>query len=79
MTMARSLRLLISVFFAVPVTSLIRPAHAADPSGGPGYQTFVIGDEAARTPDPVVGGLLLNGGGDPSTTPHSDSRKVNHE
>lgn len=31
---------------------------------GPGYKTFVIGDEAAPTPDPVKGGLLLSGGGD---------------
>ncbi|HVN99507.1 MAG TPA: cyanophycinase [Steroidobacteraceae bacterium] len=30
---------------------------------GPGYRTYVIGDESAPTPDPVVGGLLLNGGG----------------
>ena len=27
-------------------------------------RSFVIGDEAAHTPDPLVGGLLLNGGGD---------------
>lgn len=31
---------------------------------GPGYKTFVIGDEATPTPEPVKGGLLLSGGGD---------------
>lgn len=39
-------------------------ASAGDWRGGPGYRTFVIGDESAPTPDPVIGGLLLNGGGD---------------
>jgi cyanophycinase len=43
---------------------LMRSAPALSGGDGPGYQTFVIGDENARTPDPVVGGLLLNGGGD---------------
>ncbi len=41
------------------------PAAAADVwTGGKGYKTFVIGDEAAKTPDPVTGGFLLSGGGD---------------
>jgi cyanophycinase len=44
--------------------SLAAPAHCAAVDAGSGYQTFVIGDESARTPDPVVGGLLLNGGGE---------------
>jgi cyanophycinase len=39
-------------------------AQAGGADGGPGYKTFVIGDESARTPDPVIGGLLLNGGGE---------------
>jgi cyanophycinase len=38
-------------------------ARADDWQGGPGYRTYVIGDEASATPDPVIGGLLLNGGG----------------
>jgi beta-aspartyl-peptidase (threonine type) len=38
-------------------------ARAPDWQGGPGYRTYVIGDESAPTPDPVIGGLLLNGGG----------------
>ena len=33
-------------------------------SGGPGYRTYVIGDEARATTAPVRGGLLLSGGGD---------------
>ena len=37
--------------------------RAEEWQGGPGYRTFVIGDESAPTPDPVFGGLLLNGGG----------------
>ncbi|MBS0387733.1 MAG: cyanophycinase [Proteobacteria bacterium] len=39
-------------------------ASAGSWQGGPGYRTYVIGDESAPTPDPVIGGLLLNGGGD---------------
>ncbi len=39
-------------------------AQAGTAGDSPGYQTFVIGDEAAPTPDPVSGGLLLSGGGE---------------
>ena len=39
-------------------------ADAKTWKSGPGYKTFVIGDEATPTPDPVKGGLLLSGGGD---------------
>src|SRR5579862_7241061 len=42
--------------------SLASPVRAGADAGA-GYQTFVSGDEAAHTPDPIVGGLLLNGGG----------------
>ena len=38
-------------------------SRAPEWQGGPGYRTYVIGDESAPTPDPVIGGLLLNGGG----------------
>jgi beta-aspartyl-peptidase (threonine type) len=31
---------------------------------GPGYRTYVIGDEAAPRPQPTSAGLLLSGGGD---------------
>jgi cyanophycinase len=64
MTFARTLRLLTILVVLSPATLIASPAQAAAASGGPGYQTFVVGDETARTPDPVVGGLLLNGGGD---------------
>ena len=46
------------------VAAVGRAAQAAASGAGPGYQTFVSGDESARTPDPVVGGFLLNGGGE---------------
>ena len=62
--LARRPRSLITLGLIFLAVSLANPAQAAAVVGGPGYQTFVIGDEAARTPDPVVGGLLLNGGGD---------------
>lgn len=39
-------------------------AQAAPWKSGPGYKTFVIGDEKKATPDPVTGGFLLSGGGD---------------
>ena len=54
------------LFAAAAFATAAVPAEAAsqgDWLGGPGYRTFVIGDESAPTPDPVVGGLLLNGGG----------------
>ncbi|WP_443751219.1 isoaspartyl peptidase/L-asparaginase [Asticcacaulis solisilvae] len=52
--------LLIAAALLAPVA-----AHAAgDWKGGPGYRTFVIGDETTPTPDPVKGGFLLSGGGD---------------
>lgn len=38
-------------------------ARAPEWQGGLGYRTYVVGDESAPTPDPVIGGLLLNGGG----------------
>jgi cyanophycinase len=63
-THVRGLRLLRVMPWLVLAPFLTRPLHAGAGSGGPGYQTFVIGDESAQTPDPVVGGLLLNGGGD---------------
>lgn len=41
------------------------PVQAAPAwQGGPGYRTYVIGDEAAPRPQPTSGGLLLAGGGD---------------
>ena len=57
-------------FAAIALLTLSGVALAADSTrapdwqGGPGYRTYVIGDESAPTPDPVIGGLLLNGGGD---------------
>lgn len=33
-------------------------------TGGPGYRSYVIGDERGKAPGPVRGGLLLSGGGD---------------
>ena len=53
--------LLIAALLALIVAS---PTPAAAWSGGPGYRSFVIGDEAATTPAPVSAGLLLSGGGD---------------
>ncbi len=49
---------------ACQAISPIRSVQAAADSAGPGYQTFVTGDEGAKTPDPVVGGFLLSGGGE---------------
>ncbi len=63
MSLARSLRLLLILAWAAQGT-LPAAAQAAAANGGPGYQTYVIGDESAPRPDPLVGGLLLNGGGD---------------
>ena len=64
MTIARSVRLLMILVLIAQAAPVTHRAQAATESDGPGYQTFVIGDENARTPDPVAGGLLLNGGGD---------------
>ena len=53
--------------FSLLLLQIATAAHSAQPvpeSAGPGYQTFVSGDEAAHTPDPLAGGLLLNGGGE---------------
>ena len=57
-------RALLTLGLGFLALNLTVPALADDWKGGPGYQTFVIGDESAPTPDPIVGGLLLNGGGD---------------
>lgn len=48
---------------ALPADAQAGPAGAAAWRGGPGYRTFVIGDEQAARPDPLGGGLLLSGGG----------------
>lgn len=57
----RLLTACLAVFLVVAL-----PAHAKPKAwtSGPGYKTFVIGDEAAKTPGEVKGGLLLSGGGD---------------
>ncbi len=39
-------------------------AEAKDWKSGPGYKTYVIGDESKPTTDPVTGGFLLSGGGE---------------
>ncbi len=57
-------RALLTVGLCFLALILTVPALADDWIGGPGYQTFVVGDVGTPTPDPVVGGLLLNGGGD---------------
>jgi cyanophycinase len=57
----RSLSALGPIFLSLSLAAAV--SSAAD-DADPGYRTFVIGDEAAHTPDPVVGGLLLNGGGE---------------
>ena len=62
--MAGTARLLMLVVWATLSAYPARPARAAADSANPGFQTFVIGDENAHTPDPVAGGFLLNGGGD---------------
>src|SRR4029079_5727430 len=59
-------RTLHAVVFATAALSAGAPALRAQTSAAgesAGYQTFVIGDENAHTPDPVSGGLLLSGGG----------------
>ena len=49
----------------VALAALANQAGAADSwTKEPGYKTFVVGDETAKTPDPVKGGFLLSGGGD---------------
>lgn len=47
-------------------TGCLPSAAAAAPAwtGGPGYRSYVIGDEQGKAPGPVRGGLLLSGGGD---------------
>jgi cyanophycinase len=60
-------RTLHAIVFATAALSAGAPALRAQTSAAgesAGYQTFVIGDENAHTPDPVSGGLLLSGGGD---------------
>ncbi len=57
-------RTLITLVLLGAALSLADPVRADDWRDGPGYRTFVIGDESASTPDPIVGGLLFNGGGD---------------
>ena len=57
-------RPLIALGLALIALCATSTAHADDWSGGPGYRTFVVGDERAHTPDPVSGGFLLSGGGD---------------
>ncbi|MDV6330261.1 isoaspartyl peptidase/L-asparaginase [Asticcacaulis sp. 201] len=59
-------RLILTFSFAFLALNLGNVADAATKTwtGGPGYKTFVIGDEAKPTPDPVKGGFLLSGGGD---------------
>lgn len=46
--------------------TVVAPVHAKPKAwtGGPGYKTFVIGDESKPTPGEVKGGLLMSGGGD---------------
>ncbi len=53
------------VMFGCAALGLSAPALGAPAwRGGPGYRTYVIGDEAAPRPEPTSGGLLLAGGGD---------------
>ena len=61
---ARQLRAVLALSFVFVGVPLAHAAQSVAVDTDPGYQTFVIGDESARTPDPVVGGLLLNGGGE---------------
>ena len=58
-------RLILSCGFLLAALGLAGQAAAQTTwHGGPGYKTWLAGDEAKATPDPVKGGLLLSGGGD---------------
>ena len=63
MRIERVLRPLLALGLICTSLCATPPAQAEAWKDGPGYQTFAIGDEGAPTPDPIVGGLLLNGGG----------------
>ncbi|EGF91251.1 peptidase S51 dipeptidase E [Asticcacaulis biprosthecium C19] len=52
------------IAFSLLLAFVVQPAAATEWTQGPGYKTFVIGNEAAPTPDAVTGGLLMSGGGD---------------
>lgn len=58
-------RFLAAICLVLALGCVAQPAAAKGKwTGGPGYKTFVIGDESKPTPDPVQGGLLMSGGGD---------------
>lgn len=60
----RNLASKLALSLALVALSFGHAAQAAPWKSGPGYKTFVIGDEKKPTPDPVTGGFLLSGGGD---------------
>ncbi|BBF82034.1 isoaspartyl peptidase/L-asparaginase [Asticcacaulis excentricus] len=57
-------RLIVSLALCVLAMALPAQAKPKSWTGGPGYKTFVIGDESRPTPGEVKGGLLMSGGGD---------------
>ncbi|WP_298327944.1 isoaspartyl peptidase/L-asparaginase [Asticcacaulis sp.] len=57
-------RLIVSLALCVLAIALPVQAKPKSWTGGPGYKTFVIGDESRPTPGEVKGGLLMSGGGD---------------
>lgn len=57
-------RLIVSLTLCVLAIALPAQAKPKSWTGGPGYKTFVIGDESRPTPGEVKGGLLMSGGGD---------------
>jgi len=56
--------LILALSLAFVTLNMGNIAEAKAWKSGPGYRTFVIGDEAKPTTDPVKGGFLLSGGGD---------------
>lgn len=59
--MRRLIATLTLCLLAVAVSAQAKPKVW---TGGPGYKTFVVGDESKPTPGQVKGGLLMSGGGD---------------
>ncbi len=58
-------RLILSLVFLLTACGLATQVQAQDGwIGGPGYRTFLIGDESKPTQEATKGGLLLSGGGD---------------
>lgn len=57
-------RLIVSLTLCVLAMAVPAQAKPKSWTGGPGYKTFVIGDESRPTPGEVKGGLLMSGGGD---------------